>query len=312
MPTPADQQPRCVRSVTAVAVDQRPATDGASLSARTGRCLVRSTADFAMSVCGLWPDRRDRARSDHAAKTALLPGAVVRRGESVWKAVAVVQRTNRDGGQPGLDFFVSYTGRDEGWASWIAWQLEDAGYCVRFQAWDFNAGTGFVHEMHRAVAQAQRTVAVLSGAYLHSAFAQAEWQAVLAVDPVGERGGLLLFRVEDCERPGLLRQLVSVDLFGVDEPTARRRLLSAAAGKRGKPALPPTFPGTAGLARRLCCRPRQQHRPRRMPPRRCYPTARLLHPRRVHRRSTPSPTPLSNPRPPSSTCCRRHPGAPRR
>jgi hypothetical protein len=33
-----------------------------------------------------------------------------------------------DGSPAGPDFFVSYTEVDRGWAEWIAWQLEAAGY----------------------------------------------------------------------------------------------------------------------------------------------------------------------------------------
>jgi hypothetical protein len=34
-------------------------------------------------------------------------------------------------------FFVSYTGADRVWAEWIAWQLEEPGYQVKIEAWDF-------------------------------------------------------------------------------------------------------------------------------------------------------------------------------
>jgi hypothetical protein len=29
--------------------------------------------------------------------------------------------------QSGADFFISHAGRDTGWATWLAWQLEQAG-----------------------------------------------------------------------------------------------------------------------------------------------------------------------------------------
>jgi hypothetical protein len=64
------------------------------------------------------------------------------------------------------DFFVSYTGEDRRWAEWIAWQLEDAGYSVRIQAWDFGAGSNFVLEMQTASRDSARTIAVLSRAWL--------------------------------------------------------------------------------------------------------------------------------------------------
>jgi len=139
-------------------------------------------------------------------------------------------------------FFVSYAGVDVAWAEWVAWTLEAGGHQTLIQAWDFGAGSHFVGEMHRALASSRRTVAVLSDAYLKSAFATEEWQAVWAADPAGMKRLLLVVRVEDCDQPGLLRQVVSVDLFGVERDEARQRLLDAIAGRRGKPELEPAFP----------------------------------------------------------------------
>jgi TIR domain len=122
-------------------------------------------------------------------------------------------------------FFISYAGPDVAWAEWIAWQLEAAGHKTISQVWDFQAGTHFVDEMHRAT-QETRTIAVLSRSYLNSAFATEEWQAAWASDPSGRAGRLLVVRVEECDRPGLLRQLVSVDVFGTTPEVAKERLLS--------------------------------------------------------------------------------------
>ncbi|WP_322756634.1 toll/interleukin-1 receptor domain-containing protein, partial [Frankia sp. Cas3] len=138
------------------------------------------------------------------------------------------------------------TGVDRAWAEWIAWTLEEANYRVVIQAWDFGAGSHFVEEMHRTTEHAARTVAVLSAAYLESAYAAPEWQAAWAADPSGRARKLLVFRIEECPRPGLLAQLVSVDLFSVGQDVARRVVLAAVAGERGKPAMEPDFPG--GLA----------------------------------------------------------------
>jgi len=147
------------------------------------------------------------------------------------------------------DFFVSYTGADQGWAEWLAWQLEAAGYTTRLQAWDFTAGSYFVTEMHRAAGQASRTLAVLSAAYLGSAFGEAEWQAAWAAGPTGRDRRLLAVRIEDCPRPGLLGQLVSVDLFGLTREQATSRLIAAARGQRGRPAVEPSFPGCPRFGR---------------------------------------------------------------
>ncbi|WP_239310699.1 MULTISPECIES: toll/interleukin-1 receptor domain-containing protein [unclassified Frankia] len=141
-------------------------------------------------------------------------------------------------------FFVSYTGVDVRWAEWVAWTLEAAGHEALIQAWDFGPGSHFVGEMQKALAGDRRTVVVLSAAYLRSAFATEEWQAVWAADPAGARRLLLVVRVEDCDRPGLLRQIVSVDLFGVDDETARDRLVAAIAQGRRKPAVAPSLPTT--------------------------------------------------------------------
>jgi hypothetical protein len=67
------------------------------------------------------------------------------------------------------DFFVSYTSADREWAEWIAWQLEDEGYHVVVQVWDFTPGHDWAHEMQHATATAKRVVVVLSPAYLGSA-----------------------------------------------------------------------------------------------------------------------------------------------
>jgi hypothetical protein len=86
-----------------------------------------------------------------------------------------------------LDFFVSYTAADRAWAEWIAWELEDSGFRVLLQAWDFVSGSSWVSMMHRGVQLAKKTVVVLSDSYLSSAFGAAEWQAAWRADP--EAGG---------------------------------------------------------------------------------------------------------------------------
>ena len=110
------------------------------------------------------------------------------------------------------DFFVSYTSADRAWAEWIAWQLEAEGYRVKLQAWDFLPGSDFVQQMNQAVQEAERTIAVLSAAYLTSAFGAAEWGAVFADDPTGEQGRLLPVRVAQVEPSGLLKTRVYADL----------------------------------------------------------------------------------------------------
>ncbi len=150
--------------------------------------------------------------------------------------------TGGGAGEVSQRFFVSYTGVDVRWAEWVAWTLEAAGHEALIQAWDFSPGSHFVGEMQRALSDDRRTVAVLSAAYLESAFATEEWQAAWAADPAGTEQRLLVVRAEDCDRPGLLRQVVSVDLFGVSREEARIRLLEMVRLGRRKPTVEPDFP----------------------------------------------------------------------
>src|SRR5512132_3293955 len=53
------------------------------------------------------------------------------------------------------DFFVSFSQADRTWATWIAWMLEEKGYSVFFQDWDFKRN--FVLEMDRAHTHSPRT-----------------------------------------------------------------------------------------------------------------------------------------------------------
>ena len=49
-----------------------------------------------------------------------------------------------------VDFFISYAGKNEDWAQWIAWSLDEAGYSTILQKWDFKPGANFVLCMDKA------------------------------------------------------------------------------------------------------------------------------------------------------------------
>jgi hypothetical protein len=148
------------------------------------------------------------------------------------------------------DFFISYTSPDAAWAEWVGWVLEEAGASVVLQAWDFVPGSNFVLEMQRAARSAERTIAILSPDYLKSRFAAPEWAAAFAQDPEGMNRSLIPVRVRDCVLEGMLETIVHIDLVGVDQASARKRLMDGVSAKRGKPERTPTFPGEAGMERR--------------------------------------------------------------
>lgn len=162
----------------------------------------------------------------------------------MWHAGIVQQGTTGEK----WDFFISYTQADRAWAEWIAWQLEENRYRVLLQAWDMVPGANWTHVMHEGVQRCSRMIAVLSSAYLASVFAAIEWEAAWRDDPLGEQHKLLVFRVMDSDRPGLLAGVVSVDLFGVTKAIAYARLRDAARAAvtgRAKPASEPFFPPEA-------------------------------------------------------------------
>jgi hypothetical protein len=141
------------------------------------------------------------------------------------------------------DFFISYTSADDAWAQWIGHVLEDEGYSVIIQAWDFRAGSNFILEMQRAAASAARTIMVLSPDYLKSQFATPEWAAAFAQDPEGLQRRLVPVKVRQCEPTGMLKPLVHIDLVGLDESQAGRRLIDRVSERRAKPSSRPPFPG---------------------------------------------------------------------
>jgi tetratricopeptide (TPR) repeat protein len=140
------------------------------------------------------------------------------------------------------DFFVSYNSSDRSWAEWIAWQLEEAGYTIMLQAWDYQLGSNFALEMQQAAAEAERIITVLSPGYLGARLPPSQWAAAFARDPTGEKGALLPVRVRECDLEGLLPQMVYVDLVGLDREAAVDTLLAAVSRGRAKPTVPPIYP----------------------------------------------------------------------
>ena len=146
------------------------------------------------------------------------------------------------------DFFVSHAGADRAWAEWVAWQLEQAGYSVELDLWDWAAGRNFVTAMSDALDRCDRVLALISSAYFdRSRYTTKEWSsAVLHVPGIGQ-GHFLPVRVEDVpveEMPAMLRPLIFCDVFGMDAEEARRVLLVAVTGPR-RPDIEPVFPDRA-------------------------------------------------------------------
>ena len=143
---------------------------------------------------------------------------------------------------PPPDFFISYTAEDKGWAEWIGWCLDNAGYSVILQAWDFRPGHNFILMMNMA-ARATRTLVVLSPAFLEATFVQPEWASALRQDPTGMGRKLIPVRVKSCEPRDLLAGIIYIDLVECSREAARTVLVDGVREGRAKPNSEPPFPG---------------------------------------------------------------------
>jgi hypothetical protein len=138
------------------------------------------------------------------------------------------------------DFFVSHAGRDQAWAEWLAWQLEEAGFTVELDVWHWAPGQDFVTRMEQALRKADRLLAVWTDAYFQrSGFGQAEFRAAF-VEKILNKGRIVPVLVEPTTVPDLYASLIYVDLVGLDETAAVRRLRSRLTG--GRPQTAPAFP----------------------------------------------------------------------
>lgn len=142
-----------------------------------------------------------------------------------------------------MDFFITYNGKDENWATWIAATLEGKGYMTTLQAWDFRPGDDFMAAMDRALATCRHTLGVLSPNYLTSVFTRAEWTAAYRQSLLGKPRGFIPVRVAPCEVAPLLGPLSYIDLVGVEEPEALRRLLEGVAERVERVPGDPGYPG---------------------------------------------------------------------
>jgi hypothetical protein len=139
----------------------------------------------------------------------------------------------------GTDFFISHAGRDTGWAEWLAWQLQQAGYTVELDVWDWAPGEDFVARMSAALESADRLLAVCTDAYFASVFGGAELRAAFLGQAQAE-GRIVPVLIEPVTLLPLYAPLIHLDLTGLDEAAAAARLRTRLAG--GRPTGPPPFP----------------------------------------------------------------------
>ena len=125
-----------------------------------------------------------------------------------------------------MDFFVTYHAADQRWAEGIGRWLEEAGYSVELQSWDYWARSSFILEMFAVSAIAESTIAVLSPDFLTDNLERPEWAAAYAQDPTGTAGILIPVRVRDCDVAEILPDTPFIDLVGLGDDAAAETLLA--------------------------------------------------------------------------------------
>ena len=163
------------------------------------------------------------------------------------------------------DFFISHAGRDSAWAEWLAWQLQELGYTVELDVWDWAPGEDFVARMAAALESADQLLAVCTEAYFASTFGGAELRAAFAAGPAAV-GRIVPVLIEPVALPPLYAPLIHLDLTGLDEGAAAARLRSRLAGLRPTCAPPfPRGPAPSGRPAFACHRPQVWRVPPRNP-----------------------------------------------
>ncbi|MDG4809168.1 FxSxx-COOH system tetratricopeptide repeat protein [Micromonospora sp. WMMD1120] len=141
----------------------------------------------------------------------------------------------------GEKLFISYAGPDRAWAEWVAWQLEQAGYVVELDLWDWAAGDNSVLRINQALERADRMVALFSEAYFeHQRFTTDEWTAIMSGRD--RQGRLVPLRLGDVTLPPVLRALIAPSLADLSAEDAHRVLINAVRGVP-RPVTEPDFPG---------------------------------------------------------------------
>ena len=136
------------------------------------------------------------------------------------------------------DFFISYTGQDLDTATYFRQWLEAEGFSTYMQKPNFPP-TSYIPRMMEKGLHAKRLLAVMSNAYLHSAFCQSELGAAYHRDPTNEQARMVIVRISECEMPTLLAPISRIELVNKREHTQALflegiRALPATKGQRRK------------------------------------------------------------------------------
>ena len=145
--------------------------------------------------------------------------------------------------------FVSYAGPDKAWAEWVRYELKRAGFVVELDTAEWEPGDNFVTRMSEAIEKANIVLALFSSRYFDiGRFTSHEWTAVLAgtASGRGQQTRIIPCWVSDYNPdivPAILRPLIHVSLWGLDEASARQLLLGTMAERPRRLLATAKFPG---------------------------------------------------------------------
>ena len=132
------------------------------------------------------------------------------------------------------DFFISYTKSDENYATWVAELLEQNGYKVIIQAWDFLAGENFVERIQQSLVESDKLIVILSREYLTSKWCEAEWTAKLLTQVESNKRKIVPIRIEDFHVEGLLAPIVYIDAVEKSKNKVQAEILEGVKGEKAR------------------------------------------------------------------------------
>ncbi len=144
------------------------------------------------------------------------------------------------------NFFISATPADSVWGTWVNWHLTEEGYSTIYNQ-DFLPGSNTVYELHRAISNAECIIAIFSRQYMNTLYTHPEWAS--AFNPNASQGAIrfIPIRVQTYEIDSFLKNIMPIDLVGLDFETAHTKLLEGVRGEKKRTKTPPRFPGQAPL-----------------------------------------------------------------
>jgi hypothetical protein len=147
----------------------------------------------------------------------------------------------------GIDLFMSHTADDFSLADSLAWKLEAAGHRVVMNGGRVVTGADVTTALFRH-RPTQMTIAVLSPSYLAALADQPAAAETVRMQATGAAPTLLAVRVRECTPDGLLEGIPYLDLVGLDDATAKTRLLELLQDPPMQPVPPSMVPPKAAPA----------------------------------------------------------------